>query len=258
MPSKTIASILNNESNLRILEKLKMRPFYPRELAGEMGLSEPFIVRRLKAMEEFDIVEGRWETEKNGRKVKRYYVKDIKMELGKDGLKVTSGDKTEMKTIDPGREAVRFLVALPIIVFVASGFFFAQPVILAISCMLFLWQLTVCAAMYRTYRHKSTLTAIVILTVGIVSTLTFIWLIVMHNKWPAQASDLDGAIYFCIGLVFFYGLVKHIQFSQIEEKDMLNDNRELIESLDTSSIPVKIFYLPFVVRWRLKEYFGLQ
>jgi hypothetical protein len=209
-------------------------------------------------MEEFKIVEGRWETEKNGRKVKRYYVKDIKMELGKDGLKVTSGDKPERKTIDPGREAIRFLVSLPMIVFIASGFFFVQPVILAISCLLFLWQLTISVAMYRTYRYTSTLMAILLLIVGIVSTLTFIWLIVLHNTWPAQASDLGGAIYFCIGVVFFYGLVKHIQFSQIEKKDMLNDNKELIENLDTSSIPVKIFYLPFVTRWRLKEYFGLQ
>ena len=37
VPPKNIASILNNESNLRILEKLKERPFIPRELAAEMG-----------------------------------------------------------------------------------------------------------------------------------------------------------------------------------------------------------------------------
>ena len=92
MPPKTIASLLNNESNLRILEKLKIKPYYPRELAAEMKLSEPFLVRRLKAMEEYDIVEGRWENE-GGRKVKRYYVKDITMQLGKDGLKVTLPSK---------------------------------------------------------------------------------------------------------------------------------------------------------------------
>jgi predicted transcriptional regulator len=45
-----------------------------------MGVSEPFIVRRLKAMEEHDIVEGRWETE-GSRKVKRYYVKDVTLQL---------------------------------------------------------------------------------------------------------------------------------------------------------------------------------
>jgi hypothetical protein len=38
---------------------------------------------------------------------------------------------------------------------------------------------------------------------------------------------------------------------------MLKDNRDLIESLDTAPIPVKTFYLPFVIRWRLKEYFGI-
>jgi predicted transcriptional regulator len=73
-----MARILNNGTNLRIIEKLKVKPFYPGDLASEMSLSEPFIVRRLKAMEECGIAEGKWETQ-GSRKVKRYYLKDIKL-----------------------------------------------------------------------------------------------------------------------------------------------------------------------------------
>jgi DNA-binding HxlR family transcriptional regulator len=62
VPARDVARLLNNESNLKILDKLKTRPYYPRELAQEMELSEPFVVRRLKAMEAEDIVEGRWDT----------------------------------------------------------------------------------------------------------------------------------------------------------------------------------------------------
>ena len=53
VPSKNIAGILNNATNLRILEWLKEKPYYPRELAAEMKVSEQFVVRRLKAMEEY-------------------------------------------------------------------------------------------------------------------------------------------------------------------------------------------------------------
>ena len=99
MTAKNIANVLNNESNLRILEKLKERPFYPRELAAEMGLSEPFIVRRLKSMEAYDIVEGRWENE-GSRKVKRYYIKDVTLQLGKSGLKVSSAEMPKKQGVN--------------------------------------------------------------------------------------------------------------------------------------------------------------
>ena len=257
VPAKNIAAVLNNESNLRILENLKIRPFYPRELAGEMGLSEPFIVRRLKAMEEHGIVEGRWETEKNGRKVKRYYLKDITMQLGKNGLQVKSGEKPEKKTIDTNREIIRSIVYLPTILFVASGFLLVQPVILVVSGLFFTWQLAINVAFYRTYRHKTMLNAILLLTVGIISVLTFIWLYILHNTVPTQASAYVGLIYFFIGLIFFTGVIRHIRFSQIEGQDILDDKRELVKNLDSAPIPLKIFYLPLVIRLKLNEYFGL-
>ena len=89
MPSKNIASVLNNESNMRILGWLKTKPYYPRELAAAMNISEQFIVRRLKEMEEYGIVEGKWENE-GGHRVKRYYPKDITLQIGNEGLEVTS------------------------------------------------------------------------------------------------------------------------------------------------------------------------
>ena len=95
VPSKNIASILNNESNMRILGWLKTKPYYPRELAGKMNISEQFIVRRLKAMEEYGIVEGKWESE-GGHRVKRYYPKDITMQIGDEGLEVMSDHDTKI------------------------------------------------------------------------------------------------------------------------------------------------------------------
>lgn len=256
MPSKNIAAVLNNESNLRILDKLKQRPFYPRELSAEMGLSEPFIVRRLKAMEEYDIVEGRWESE-NGRKVKRYYVKDVTMQLGKDGLQVTSGEAPVKSGIDLRKELTKSLIYLPIIVFIACGYIFEQPIILGITCLLFAWQLAVNLAFYRTYRYNTMLTAALLLAAGVASTLILLGLHFYHFNLLIQPSEYIGLLFAGIGFVFFMTLIYHVRFSQAESRDLMADKKELMASLESSSLPVKVFYLPLVLRWKLNEYFGL-
>ena len=120
VPARDVARILNNESNLKILDKLKVRPYYPRELAQEMELSEPFVVRRLKAMEEEGIVEGRWETE-GSRKVKRYYLMDVSIEYGKEGLKFSSEDIPVKPGIDMKKEVVGRLIKLPLIISIPGG-----------------------------------------------------------------------------------------------------------------------------------------
>lgn len=169
MPSKNIAGVLNNRSNLRILEELKTRPYYPRELAAEMKLSEPFVVRHLKAMEEHNIVEGRWETE-NGRKLKRYYVKDVKMQLGNDGLKVTSEEAPAKDSdISLKKEAARLLIWLPVLAFIVCGVIFDIRVIIAISLFLVAWQLAVDVALYRRYPYKVLVSATFLLLIALIS-----------------------------------------------------------------------------------------
>ncbi len=256
MPPKSIASILNNESNLHILDKLKERPYYPRELASEMKLSEPFVVRRLKAMEEHYIVEGKWEIE-GGRKVKRYYVKDITMQLGKGGLKVTSGEAPVKTEISMEKEIIKFLILLPILLFAFYGVVFGIPAIVAISCVLFGWQLAIDVAFYRHYSYKTMITAIILLTVGIVSFVTIMAIHFAHINLLTQPSEDIGLIFMAIGFVFFMTLIYHIRFSQLEAKELLHDKKDFISSLDSSPIPVKIFYLPLVLRWKIGEYFNL-
>ena len=258
MPPKTIASLLNNESNLRILEKLKTKPYYPRELAAEMKLSEPFLVRRLKAMEEYDIVEGRWENE-GSRKVKRYYVKDITMQLGKDGLKVTSSTevKTDSGDIDMRKELKRFLFRFPFILIMLYIIIFGDLMLLVVLLLYILWAVAINVAFYREYSHKNTLTAIIMITIGITSLAIMMGIKYARINLLIQSSETIGLIYMAVGLVFFMTFIYHIRFSQIEAKTLARDKRELVESLGSASVPKKIFYLPFVVRWKFGEYFGL-
>lgn len=256
MPSKTIASILNNESNLRILEKLKVRPYYPRELAAAMNLSEPFIVRRLKAMEEYEIVEGKWETE-GGRKVKRYYLKDITMQLGKNGLTVTSADVQVKSEISMEKEILKFLMMLPILLFAFCGVVFDIPVIIVISCLLFCWQLAVNLALYRHYPYKTLITSIILLAVGTTSLITVISMHYIHIHLATNSNTAIGLVFMVIGFAFFMTLIYHVRFSQVEAMEWKNDKRDFISSLDSSSAFVKLFYLPLVLRWKLSEYFGL-
>jgi DNA-binding transcriptional ArsR family regulator len=257
VPSKNIASVLNNQSNLRILEKLKTRPYYPRELAAEMKLSEPFIVRRLKAMEEYGIVEGRWETE-NGRKVKRYYINDIKMQLGKDGLKVTSEEApAKGSDISLQKEAARLLMWLPVLAFIACGSIFNIPIIIAISVFLIAWQLAVDIALYRHYPYKTLISASFLLLAALISFFGSMAMQYYHIDTLRQPRDDVGIAWGVIGAAFFIGLIYHIRFNMIESKAFTDDKRDFIEVLDSASIPVKVFYLPLVARWKLSEYFNL-
>jgi DNA-binding transcriptional ArsR family regulator len=256
MPPKTIASVLNNESNLRILEMLKKRPYYPRELAAEMKLSEPFIVRRLKAMEEFGIVEGRWETE-NGRKVKRYYPRDITMQLGKDGLKVTSGEARPEDDIDMRKEAAKALIYLPVIALIFFSYYAGQPIILLILFLCGFWLILNNIALYRLYHTMASITAIVLLAICMTAFVLALAIAYAHIKLSAP-NEYVGIAYGLVGLLFFVSFLYHIRFSQIEWRVIKADKKELIDNLDTSSLPVKLFYFPLVIRWKVSEYFGLQ
>ena len=255
MPPKTIAGLLNNESNLRILEKLKERPFYPRELAAEMKLSEPFIVRRLKAMEEHDIVEGRWESE-NGRKVKRYYVKDVTMQLGKAGLEVRSATAPAPVEFDLLKEILKFLIGISLVVLPIFGVLIGQPAIVAAGCLLIAWQVVVNAALYRRYHSKTLITSIFLLALCIlIFTLLTATMLAPHNL--ISDSGETGYLYMAFGMAFLIAFLYHIRFSQAELDHWKRDRRDFASGLEAAATPVKIFYLPFVLAWRANEYFGL-
>jgi DNA-binding transcriptional ArsR family regulator len=257
MPPKTIASILNNESNLRILEKLKERPFYPRELAGEMGISEAFIVRRLKAMEEHDIVEGQWETE-GGRKVKRYYVQDINMQLGKDGLMVTYAKATPSGRIDLKKEATKLLLILPIILAVFYVINSQNMAIMAATCLYWGWQIFVNITIYRNNPYKSIATATMILVVSTVFLSTLMAIQFIPINLITNYTVLIQLFFIATGFILIIGLIYHIRFSQAEARDMTVDKKDLIANLDSASVPVKLFYLPMVLKWNIGEYFNLH
>ena len=66
-------------------------------------------------MEEYDIVEGRWENE-GSRKVKRYYIKDVTLQLGKEGLKVTSAERPVKKQgVNFKNDMIARLLKLPLV-----------------------------------------------------------------------------------------------------------------------------------------------
>jgi hypothetical protein len=249
MPPKSVAGLLNNESNLRILEKLKNRPYYPRELAAEMDLSESFLVRRLKAMEEFDIVEGRWETEGN-RKVKRYYVKDVTMQLGKNGLEVKPAEATAPAGFNLKNEAIKLLVTFYVVIFAFFGFVINQPIIVIAACLLMAWQMAVDVALYRHYHHKTMITEALLLAATIVNFVSIYVPISVSNN---IANIINTAYLICFLLLIIFW----IRFSTEEARDLTRDKRIFLSELDDASTPVKLFYLFFMIMWKVREYFEL-
>jgi hypothetical protein len=240
---------LNNESNLRIIEKLKTRPYYPRELAAEMGLSESFLVRRLKAMEEFDIVEGRWDTE-GGRKVKRYYVKDVTMQLGKDGLEVQPAEATAPAGFNLQKEAIKLLVTFSVVILAYFGYIINQPVIVIAACLLMAWHMAIDVALYRHYHHKTMVAEVLVLAATVVN---FVSIYV-----PISASkDIANIINTAYLIGFFLLFVFWIRFSTEEARDLTRDKLNFLSELDDASTPAKLFYLLFVIMWKVRDYFEI-
>jgi len=253
VPPKNIASILNNESNLRILEKLKARPYYPRELAAEMGLSEPFVVRRLKAMEEHDIVEGRWEAE-GTRKVKRYHVKDVTLQLGKDGLKVTTAEVPVKKGINLRNELFGRLLRLPLLAVFAYGILFNVPILIGIMLVLVFWFLLINIAYYLEYRFTTSLLSTVIYAFGTLVLAGILFVDQLAIAVPAEAIAVVTAL-FAVALVLV--LVYQSRYYQLECDGMFKSTADLISGLEDAPVYEKIFYLPVAIKWKVNEYFGL-
>lgn len=86
---KTILQLLADETNVAILQLLKVEPTYPRRLAAILGKQEQKVVPRLKSMERAGLVRSRW-GRVGGKNVKVYETSLDKVELamGVEGLKV--------------------------------------------------------------------------------------------------------------------------------------------------------------------------
>lgn len=252
MPAKNIASILSNESNLRILEKLKEKPYYPRELAADMDLSEPFIVRRLKAMEEYDIVEGKWETE-GTRRVKRYYLKDVNIKLGREGLEVTTGEAPAKRRIQVKNELLGTIFRLPLIIFLLYGIFFNVRVIVGAVCVYFIWNAAIDYAFFRNFKLKTPLLSLVV--------NSFIAILLAAYLADSSASMIPQEATAVVALaslaILLLVLIYRSRFYQLEVEELFEDMNELMARLGNAPPYVKAFYLPMVIRWKANEYFGL-
>lgn len=250
VPARDVARILNNESNLKILDKLKVRPYYPRELAKEMELSEPFVVRRLKMMEEEGIVEGRWETE-GSRKVKRYYLMDVSIGYGKEGLKYSSEDIPVKPGIDMRKEVVGRLIKLPLIIVFLAGILLNIPVIIGAMFVFIAWYTVMTAGYYMRFRFKTHLLSIPVYGINTLVLATVLLGDIFLVDVPLSA------IVGVLAVVLIYILLFQARYYQLELEDILRTNRRFVFGLDDAPLPTKILYLPMMVRWRISEYFHL-
>ena len=258
MSSKNMATLLSKESNLRIIEMLKTRPYYPRELAAEMGLSEPFVVRRLRSLEESGIVEGRWES--NGsRRVKRYFLMDITLELAKTGLKIKidntlTSDATVQYMINIRDETVKWAIALPFIAIALLGFVFNVTLLLLLVIIYSLWSGSINLSVYRKYGLKTNLLAAL--------TSLFLIIIVFAGGVDGKiiGTGLKIVIAILIAIVTYAALILLTyrgQYRQKEWDNLKKSNTELIEIIPSKPSHIRAFYLPMTVKWKIFESFGI-
>jgi len=250
VPAKDVARLLNNESNLKILDKLQTRPYYPRELAQEMELSEPFVVRRLKAMEEEGIVEGRWEKE-GSRKVKRYYLQDVKIGYGKEGLKVSSEEIRVRPGVDLKKELTGRLIKLPLMIIFVIGVLFNILILQVAMLVLLLWYVAMTTGFYRRYHLTTSLLSIPLYSF---STLV-VGGIIAGNL--LQVTLPLGIIFGLLAAVLVLVLIYQARYYQVELEDLLQKNRTFVDELESAPAHVKLFYLPMAIRWKICEYFRI-
>lgn len=253
MEAKDVARLLNNESNLKILEKLKEKPYYPRELATAMGLSEPFIVRRLKAMEEQGIVESGWDTE-NGRKVKRYHLKDVKIEYGREGFKAASETVPQKTGISMKKEVIGRLIKLPLGILFMAGIIFNIQVIIAAMAVFLLWYSLISFAMYRTFGFKTSLLSGIIYSLCTVLLSSMLVVSLMAITVPEATWPVVWPIGIC---VMAFLMLYQARFYQLELDDMLIKAGDFIDKLDTKPTTTRLFYFPYALKWKVSEYFKL-
>jgi hypothetical protein len=218
-----------------------------------MELSEPFLVRRLKAMEGEDIVEGRWEAE-GSRKVKRYYLKDVKIEYGRDGLKVSSEELPVLpakKTIDMKNEMKARLLKLPLMAVCLAGIVLNIPVILGAMLVLFLWYLLITVGIYR--RHHF-MTSLLTIPVYAFSTLAIGSLLVGD---VLQVVIPLSAIIGLFVVLLIYIMLYQARYYQLELDDIMEKTGAFVESLADEPWYIRLLYLPMALKWKINEYFKI-
>jgi DNA-binding PadR family transcriptional regulator len=267
VPSKNIAGILNNESNLLILGWLKTKPYYPRELAAEMKISEQFIVRRLKAMEECGIVEGKWEREGNHR-VKRYYPKDITMQIGKDGLEVTSDNASEMVPSEKKwkylkKELISSLLMVSWTPLILCGILLDAPILIVVPCIFLVWWATNNLAFYRSYKLKK---LIVLIPVALIAaTLLMVRASIIYivgKNFYVHYSTLTIVILLVLIVfitIFINNCINIYLYSSYQTKDenMIRSKREFISSIYPRPLYIRLFYLPIILTWKINKIFNI-
>ncbi len=266
MPSKNIAGILNNESNLLILRWLKTKPYYPRELAGKMNISEQFIVRRLKAMEEYGIVEGKWESEGNHR-VKRYYPKDITIQIGDEGLEVTSeydpkiSPDKKWKYIK--KELINSLLMFLWLPLVLYGVLFDAPILIVIPSIFLIWWATNNIVFYQEYKPKSLnilIPAALLLGILLLYRAFLVYTLGDSFKFPMTRIDIILMLFMIIfATLFINNFIIIFQYNsyQIQVKNLAKSKREFISSIYPKPLYIRLFYLPIISTWKLSEIFNL-
>ena len=251
---------------MRILGWLKAKPYYPRELAQAMNVSEQFIVRRLKIMEEHGIVEGKWENE-GGHRVKRYYPQDITIHIGDEGLEVTSEHDTK---IEPDKkwtyikkELINTLLMFLWLPLVLCGVLFNAPILIVIPSIILIWWATNNITFYQEYKPKSLnvfIPAMLLLAIGLLYRAFLVYTLGDSFNFPMTRFDIVLMLFLIVFATFFinnFTIIFQYNSYQIQAENLAKSKREFISSISPATLQTKIFYLPIIMTWKLKQYFNL-
>lgn len=251
---------------MRILGWLKAKPYYPRELAAAMNVSEPFIVRRLRAMEEHGIVEGKWENE-GGHRVKRYYPKDITLQIGDEGLEVMSDYDPK---ISPDKKwkyikkelinALLMFLWLPLVI---CGVLIDAPILIVIPAIFLIWWAINNIAFYQEYKPKSLnifIPAALLLAICLLYRAFLVYTLGYSFKFPMTRIDIILMLFLIVFFTLFINnfiIIFQYNSYQIQVENLARSKREFISNIQPAPLYIKVFYLPMIMAWKINEHFHL-
>jgi hypothetical protein len=188
-------------------------------------------------MEEEGIVEGVWEKEGN-RKVKRYYLKDVRIEYGKEGLRVSSEVIPVRQGVDLKKELIGRLIKLPLMILFVAGILLNVLVLQVVLLAMLIWYMVMTTGFYRRYHFMTSLLSI---------PLYCFYTLVVGGLIAGNLLQVPVPLGITLGLlaaVLMIVLVYQARYYQMELEDLLQKNRVFVNELERAPAHIKLFYLP--------------
>lgn len=143
------------------------------------------------------------------------------------------------------------------------GVLLSAPILLVIPSVFLIWLATNNIAFYREYKPKSLnifIPAALVLAICLLYRAFLMYTLGVSFNFPMTRIDLVMMLFLVVfTILFINNFIAIFQYNsyQIQIENLARSKREFISSISPAPLHTKIFYLPIITTWKLKDYFNL-